>query len=163
MDIKEIEKYCKWKWDDTFSCINKKIENGYPIYLWIKYYKNVKAMRLIEINYGTCSPPWEDIKQSILAKYAPKSYRYIDYSDVQMVGKENYRQQINFYAGANGRNEDGLEDLHVGFRRDVSSCPGGLYLGFNLSSKFDIFQADADELYKRISEDAAKKTPTPKF
>jgi hypothetical protein len=160
MDIKEIEKNCKWKGGGEFYCNNKKIENSNSINLLVEYYKNVKAMKLIDITYSTCSPPWKDIKQSIIEKYAPKSYRYIDYSDEEMVGK-NTNEEIRFFADAIG--ESG-EYLVVFLKRDVSSCPGGLLLGFHLtSSNFLLFKEESEELYKRISEDTAKKTPAPKF
>ena len=168
MDIKEIEQRCKLRYHGLypayFVCNDKKTENSNSVTLTMEYYNNVKAMNLLRINDGTCSPPWENIKPVIIEKYAPKSYRYVDYSDEEMVGKQNYRQQINFYSGALGVNQNkGLEDLQVYFDKDDRSCPGGMNLGFALSGKGYYFKDDADELYKRISEEAANKTPIPKF
>ena len=153
MDINDLVNKCIYRFDNTsFICNHEKMGNGDWIDLKVEYFPRVKAIRIERIYYYTCSPAWEDIKGLIIKKYASRSFKYEDWND---------RSKIDFYADAvnHGRLEVSHSSLSGGGRR---GCPGNSSLTFNLWN-WDVFSTEINELEKRISKDAAKKTPIPSF
>jgi hypothetical protein len=166
MGIEDILKRCSYHYvtggnmaggqmisSSRFKCKHEKLTKESSLDLYALRYSTGKALQLVAVVYETCSPPWTEVKSQIFAKFSPRSSRFtVDKSHNGL--PEN---SFKFYANV-GEFEE-LKIIHV---KNNDKCPGGLGLRFELFNNIN-FLDESIELQRLISEEAAKKTPGPKF